>query len=213
MQLQQGLSKIIGSEAMKVNGGIDGKFGPGTVNALKMAGYGATVDEPTFNKIVIGNLIIVFDPKDIATTLYRNASLKDINGVLLALRRIKTASEYSQVNSIYKEIPIIGKTIVTDLLDYSFKTNDAAKQLVKSEFLRIGLKISDTGKWSLQGFRLFKDIITLRDTVVTDPQYNKVPVKKNTILGEEVVNENGMTWFKSVDNTVLQVPTQDIKYT
>ena len=49
--LQQALAKIIGTAAMNANGGIDGQFGSGTANALKMAGYPEVIDEMTFNKI------------------------------------------------------------------------------------------------------------------------------------------------------------------
>lgn len=213
-QLQQALASIIGSDAMNAQGGIDGKFGSGTANALKMAGYGTTVDEATFNKI-IGNtsLTVAFNPKEIATALYKASQAKNIESVLTALSRIRSVDEYSQVNTYYKEIPIISKTIVTDLLDFAFKSDEQAKQRIRNEFLRIGLKMDTSGRWSLNGFPLYKDIITLRDTFVTDSQYNRIPVRKNTVLGEEVVTSNGMTWFKAVDNSVLQVPTQDIKYT
>jgi hypothetical protein len=44
----------------------------------------------------------------------------------------------------------------------------SAKVQIRNEFLRIGLKVSSTGTWSLQGLRLYKDLITIRETVVTD---------------------------------------------
>ena len=77
----------------------------------------------------------------------------------------------------------------------------------------MGLKVSSTGTWSLQGIRLYKDLITIRETVVIDARNNRIPVRKNTILGDELEVANGMTWFKSIDNSVLKVPTQDVKYT
>lgn len=214
--LQQALTKIIGIAAMNANGGIDGQFGSGTANALKMAGYPEVIDEATFNKLT-GNsgqtLPVVFNPSDIALKLYRAAQSKNIYGVLTQLTLIKSVSDYSSVNEYYKKQGFISKTIVTDLLDYAFKLNENSKEKIRNEFQRIGLKTDDSGRWSLQGVPLFKDLITLRETFVIDAQNNRIPVRKNTILGDEIRNQNGMTWFKSIDNSILKVPTQDIKYT
>jgi hypothetical protein len=219
-QLQQALDNILGAGSMKKSyGGIDGAFGSGTASALKKAGYPDVIDEETFNRIIYkpeasNTQLPQFDPKSIATTLYRAAQSKSLYTVLTNLKMIKSVSDYSQVNEHYKGIPIISKTIVTDLLDYAFKSDESSKQLVRNEFLRIGLKMNSvTGSWSLQGTGLYKDLVTIRETVVTDMRNNKIPVSENTILGDEIQIENGMTWFRSVDNTVLKVPTQDVKYT
>lgn len=215
-QLQQALAKIIGTAAMNANGGIDGQFGPGTANALKMSGYPEIIDEATFNKLMgkSGQILqVMFNPSDIALKLYRAAQGKNAEGVLAQLKSLKSVSDYSSVNEYYKKQGFISKTIVTDLLEYAFKTNEAAKEQVRSEFQRIGLKSDDSGRWSLQGVPLFKDLITLRETFVIDAQSNRIPVRRNTILGDEVRNQNGMTWFKSIDNSILKVPTQDVKYT
>jgi hypothetical protein len=83
---------------------------------------------------------------------------------------------------------------------------------LRNEFLRMGLKMDDSGRWSLQGIPVFKDLITLRETFVIDSSSNRIPVKRNTILGDEVKVQNGITWFRSVDNSILKVPTQDVKY-
>jgi peptidoglycan hydrolase-like protein with peptidoglycan-binding domain len=208
--LQQALSKTTPSIM------IDGIFGPQTASALKSAGYSETVDEILFNKItgVTGQSIqIVFNPSALAASLYKMAQAKNLDGVLSGLRHLKTVSDYSSVNEYYKKQSFISRTIVTDLLDYAFKYNDSAKSAIKNEFMRIGLKVNDEGTWSLQGIRLFKDIITIRATVVTDSQNNKIPVRRNTILGDEMEVANGMTWFKSIDNSILKVPSQDVKYT
>jgi hypothetical protein len=212
--LQQGLARIIGTAAMNANGGIDGQFGPGTANALKLAGYGEIVDEQTFNKITGGAVAqIVFNPSDIALRLYRAAQGKDVSLVLAILKEIRTVSEYSAVNEYYKRQALVSKTIVTDLLNYAFAGNESAKGQIKSELLRMGLKVDSAGTWSLQGIRLYKDLITLRETIVTDSRNNRIPVNRNTILGDEIKIENGLTWFRSVDDSVLSVPTQDVRYT
>lgn len=212
--LQQALAKIIGLETMNANGGIDGQFGPGTANALKIAGYSENITESTFNQIVskanTGDTSI--NPSVIAQSLYRAAQAKNLPTVIGLLKQIKTVSDYSSVNDYYKEIPIISKTIVNDLLNYSFSSNEEAKAQIKNEFQRIGLKVSSSGVWSLQGLRLYKDLITIRPTVVIDALNHRITVPRNTILGDEIKIANGTTWFKTVDSGILRVPTQDVKY-
>jgi len=208
--LQQALSKT--SPGIS----IDGQFGPQTAGALKSAGYPEVVDETLFNKITGasgGSLTVVFNPAALAASLYTGAQSKNLEQALSVLKQLKTVSDYASVNDYYKKQSFIAKTIVTDLLDYAFKSNEAAKTQIRNEFLRMGLKVSSTGTWSLQGIRLYKDLITIRETVVTDAQDNRIPVRRNTILGDEIEVANGMTWFKSIDNSILKVPTQDVKYT
>jgi hypothetical protein len=208
--LQQALAKTSPSIA------IDGQFGPQTAGALKAAGYPEVVDQALFNKITGTSetaMTIVFNPGTLASTLYKAAQAKDLIGVLSALKQIKSVSDYSSVNDYYKKQSFISKTIVTDLLEYAFKYDESAKAQIKNEFLRMGLKVDTSGTWSLQGLRLYKDLITIRETVVTDSQGNKIPVRRNTILGDEIEVSSGMTWFKSIDNSILKVPTQDVKYT
>lgn len=208
--LQQALAKTTPSIM------IDGQFGPQTAGALKTAGYPEVVDQALFNKITgagEGTVQVVFNPGALALSLYRAAQSKNLGGVVSVLQQIKSVADYSSVNDYYKKQSFISRTIVTDLLDYAFKNEQAAKEQIRNEFLRMGLKVDGSGTWSLQGIRLYKDLITIRETVVTDSQNNKIPVRRNTILGDEVEVANGMTWFRSIDHSILKVPTQDIKYT
>ncbi len=192
---------------------VDGIFGPQTAGVLKAAGYPEIVDEAVFARITGGNLQVVFNPASLAIRLHKAAQSRSLGEVLNVLRQIRTVSDYSSVNDYYKRQSFISKTIVTDLLEYAFKGNEAAKDQIRTEFLRMGLKVNSAGTWSLQGLRLYKDLITIRETILTDSQNNRIPVRRNTILGDELEVANGMTWFKSIDNTVLKVPTQDVKYT
>ena len=210
IMLQQALAKTTPSIM------IDGQFGPQTAGALKTAGYPEIVDETLFNKITgstKGSVQVVFNPSALAESLYKGAQAKNLAQVMDILKQLKSVAEYSAVNEYYKKQSFISKTIVTDLLEYAFKSNEAAKVQVRNEFLRIGLKVSSAGTWSLQGIRLYKDLVTIRETVVTDARNNRIPVRRNTILGDELEVANGMTWFKSIDNSILKVPTQDVKYT
>jgi peptidoglycan hydrolase-like protein with peptidoglycan-binding domain len=192
----------------------DGIFGAATLSALKAQGYSNTIDEAAFTKLTDGEptLTIIFNPTDLAKKLLNAANHSSEQDVINILRQIKTVNEYTSVNEQYKKLLLISKTIVTHLLDYVFKDDEAASELIKVEFLRMGLKVNDAGIWSLQGIQLYRDLITLRATIVIDALNNRIPVKGNTILGDEVKIENGMTWFRSVDRTILKVPTQDVKY-
>jgi hypothetical protein len=212
--LQQALAKIIGIETMNANGGIDGQYGPGTANVLKIAGYGETINESTFNAIVnkSDSGSVAINPSVVAQNLYRAAQAKNLANVIASLKQIKSVSDYSSVNDYYKSIPILSKTIVNDLLNYAFVNNETAKEQIKIEFTRIGLKVNDSGVWSLQGIRLYKDLITIRPTVVIDSYNHRITVPRNTILGDEIKIANGTTWFRTVDSGILRVPTQDVKY-
>lgn len=205
--LQKALSKIDPSIM------IDGQFGPQTASVLKKAGYPEKVDEATFSKITNSTVKVVFDPSGIAKKLYDAARAANSADVLSALKEMKSVQDYSSVNEYYKKHGFISRTIATDLLDYAFKNNNEAKEQIKNEFLKIGLKVSSSGTWSLQGIALHKDLVTLRQTIVTDMLNNRIPVRGNTILGDEIKIENGLSWFRSIDNTILSVPTRDVKYT
>ncbi|HEY9048283.1 MAG TPA: peptidoglycan-binding protein [Ohtaekwangia sp.] len=208
-QLQQALIKK--GASIKV----DGKFGAATASALKAAGYSDSIDATGFSQIIGQSpaiVQVVFNPSELALKLFNAANQKKDQDVLSMLKQINTVSEYSSVNEYYKKLSIISKTIVTHLLDYAFKDDAVVQKLIKREFTRIGLKEHDTGVWSLQGIELYKDLITIRPTIVIDAWNNRIPVKGNTILGDEIQIINGMTWFRSVDRSILRVPTQDVKY-
>ncbi len=213
-RIQKALADKLGLATMNANGGIDGIFGKGTANALKLAGYPTTIDEATFEKITGGSATIIFNPSQIAADLYSAAQGRNLSKALGLLQQINSVYEYSSVNEYYKNQDWLStsKTIVTDLLDFAFANDDSAKEQLKSQFLRIGLKVNNSGVWSLQGLQLYRDLVTVRQTFVIDNRNNRIPVAARTILGDEIKTANGMTWFRSLDNAVLQVPSQDVKY-
>ena len=213
--MQEGLKKILG-DRMKQYTGVDGQFGPGTEKALLAAGYGSSIDESTFNQITGGNSGSGsgsgMDTSTMASNLHSSASDKDINGVMNVLKMMRNVSDYSAVDAIYKNLGFIHKTIVTDLLDIAFPYDESARMKIKPEFLRMGLKLdSATGRWSLSGLGGFNDIITLFDTVVMDSKNNRIPVRKNTILGDEVKSSAGLTCFRALDGSLGLVHTSHIK--
>lgn len=214
-RIQKALADKLGLATMNANGGIDGIFGKGTANALKLAGYPVVIDEATFEKITGGSATVVFNPSQIAADLYSAAQGRNLSKTLSLLQQINSVYEYSSVNEYYKNQDWLStsKTIVTDLLDFAFVSDESAKEQIKNQFLRIGLKVNNSGVWSLQGLQLYRDLVTIRQTFVIDERNHRIPVASRTILGDEIKTANGMTWFRSLDNAVLQVPTQDVKYT
>lgn len=209
VQLQQALIKK--GASIKA----DGKFGAATLSALKAAGYSESIDATSFSLITgqsATTIQVVFNPSELARKLFNAANLKKDQDVLSMLKQINTVNEYSAVNEYYKKLSIVSKTIVNHLLNYTFTDDAVVQALIKKEFTRIGLKVNDAGVWSLQGIELYKDLITIRPTIVVDAWNNRIPVKGNTILGDEIRIANGMTWFRSVDRSILRVPTQDVKY-
>lgn len=212
-QLQQALANILGLDVMNQNGGIDGIFGKGTENALRLANYPKSISEDLFKQIVDNIPTIVFNPQDLAQRLFSFASLQNLSGVLEVLKQIKSISDYSSVNEAYKKQSLVSRTIVTHLLDTAFASDFTAKEKIKAEFLRMGLKYSTaTGKWSLAGLGEIRDIITIVDTYVLDRNQNRIKVKSNTILGDEQKVENGMTLFRAIDNSLAMVPSAHVKY-
>jgi len=155
-----------------------------------------------------------FVPKDLATTLSKASSDGNLPGVLAALKQMRNTSDYWLVDNEYKKLKYFGnRTIATDLLYYSFRTDENAKTAIHNEFKRIGLKQDPvTQKWSLEGFSTSNDIVTMTDSYVLDSKGNIILVKKNTILGEELSVANGMTRFRSVDGTINTVPTRDVRF-
>lgn len=211
LQLQQKLNQ-------KYNSGLvaDGKLGPLTKEALIANGYSGSVDLSTFNKIVDGEPTLVFDPKKVASELWRTANSGNVNATISQLQLIKDVSDYQSVSITFKTYRdpsdyFRSHTIVTHLLDFAFNDNDSAKQQIKKEFVRMGL-IERSGKWSLSGFGKLAQLITLKSTHVRDMAGNIVAVKRNTILGLEQYSTQGLTWFKAIDGSLAAVPSTDVKY-
>jgi hypothetical protein len=65
---------------------------------------------------------------------------------------------------------------------------------------------------SMSGLGEIRDIVTIVPTFVIDKAGHKIPVKKNVILGQEILVSNGMTRFKGIDGTVCSAPARDVRY-
>ena len=216
-QLQQALQTVLGAKVLEQYTKIDGIFGSGTQKALKAAGLPVTVNEDTFNSIAAKDRFIplpVQTPQSLGNKLYIYATGKNFDGVMTVLQQLNTTADYSAANSSFvgSQIFSVSKSIVTYLLDEAFSNNQFAKDQIKAEFKRIGLKQDTAGKWSLSGFSGYNDLITIIDTYVLAPNGNRISVNRNTILGEQTSIKNGMTAFRSIDGGQFSVPTGHVKY-
>ncbi len=213
IQLQQALERILGKVAMAKITKIDGNFKKGTETALSMAKLPALIDELTFNRLTNPKMLGAgFNPKAMGDKLFTAANRKDFNTSINLLKQISSSSEYASVNAYFiaQQFFSVSKSIVTFLLD-SFSSNSFYKEQIKTEFLRMGLKLdTDSGKWSLAGISIKEDIITLRDTYVLDKFNNKIKVGPDTILGARISISNGMAYFKDIHHNIHSVPNRDV---
>jgi hypothetical protein len=164
-QLQTELIKKYGATILPKYG-ADGYFGKELETALVTKGYTKTIDVATFTKIVgLNSSTSETDtsaPKEgLSTTAKENIDIvknswlycttRNLTKLLTELKRISTIEEYKGVNNLFKTIRLRGirQTLVNGTLS-SF-SDDTSKQLIRAEFMRIGLKY-DGDKWSLSGF-------------------------------------------------------------
>lgn len=226
--VQQAILRMGGSAAGYITstGGADGKFGSGLEQALNAIGYPVVLQKEDFERLIAkantssatGTSAVpsIFDAttlakeiKDAAWALPRN-----LNNVIAGLAKIKSVGEYQVVNEAYKKLGLVSKTIVTDLLDYAFKSDsETAKQLIRNEFLRIGLKTNGT-TWTLGG--LGDTEMPLVQTInPTSIRYFKTKnierVGKNVILGHFMyATRDGKVVIKTIENKVTVAPSSDI---
>lgn len=65
---------------------------------------------------------------------------------------------------------------------------------------------------AINGLQDNDQLRTIRSTRVWNAQGQKLPIPKNTIIGEFVDAKNGVTTFQTVDNRTLFILTKDISY-
>jgi hypothetical protein len=172
--------------------GADGDFGAETANALKKAGFPATINESTLNVITQA---VKVDSSSLGKDLYSSTVAKNYSKVLSLLKKIRSVEDYTSVNEVFKQNRINGvrQTIVNGLLN-TF-TTDTQKQQIKFEFLRIGLQF-DGNKWSLSGFD-GKSIVTTKNTTVWINATEGVKVPARMVLGNEVSRRLDYTLFEN----------------
>ena len=220
--LQKALIKKYGASILP-KWGADGFFGSETVNALISKGLPTSVDSDTFTSIVLSSgsssgssnapdVLADDTASAISNKLHKGIAAKDGGIVLPALRKIRDVNHYKEVSTIFKQTKIgwVSKTIVTALLD-AFKLASNRKK-INEQFYRIGLKY-DGSKWSLSGFLgVIDQLVTIQPTYVWNDAGHKLQVPKDTILGEYLDANNGVTEFETLDGRRLFVNTNQIRY-
>ena len=220
--LQNALIKKYGA-AILPKYGADGDFGSETYNALIAKGLPTVIDEDAFTKIVLGGGSVSSgatssssgssSSSQIASNIHTAIGQDDFSAVLTELKKIKSVSSYTAVNTVFKQtrIGLVRKTLVTALLDQF--TASSEKKSLNQEFYRMGLKY-DGSKWSLSGLSGIVDrLVTIEPTRVWDENGRTLNVPKATILGEYLDANDGVTEFETLDGRRLFVPTLSIKYT
>lgn len=188
--------------------GADGDFGSETVAALAKAGLPATIDESTYYVLVQGNTGVM-DKQAMAGKFLNAAAAGDFNTVMSLLKQMKTKEDYRQVSDIFiqSRLRSVRQTLVNGLLS-SF-SNESQKQLIRYEFIRMGLKY-DGAKWSLDGFD-GRPIVTTEATNVWINATENVSVPASMVLGAEVSRKLDYTLFENNGKYFL-VATRSIKY-
>jgi len=216
--LQNALIKKYGASILPKYG-ADGGFGSETVNALQSKGLPTTVDSDTFTKIVLSTGSSTSSSSSSTTSssisklLHSGISKDNFSTVISALKKIKNVSKYSAVNTIFKKTRIgyVRKTMVTALLDKFQSTSE--KKKLNEQFYRIGLKY-DGSKWSLSGILggMIDQLVTIERAKIWDASGKSLEVPSDTILGEYLDANNGVTEFETLDRRRLFVKTTSIRY-
>lgn len=184
----------------------DGDFGSETVNALKKVGLPVTINESTFNVLVQK---VKTDINGLGKDLYDAAASKNYSKTLQLLKQMQSVADYSAANEIFSQyrLAAVRQTIVNGLLN-TF-TNNAQKEAIKFEFLRMGLQF-DGNKWSLSGFD-GRPIVTTQATTVWINGKEGVKVPSRMVLGSEVSKRLDYTLFENKGRYFL-VNTKSIQY-
>ncbi|MFB6453804.1 peptidoglycan-binding protein [Chitinophaga sp. Hz27] len=205
--LQQALISKYGKSILP-KFGADGDFGSETIAALQKSGLPSTIDESMYNVIVQGGTTST-DKSALAGKLLTAAIAANFNTVLSLLKQINTKEEYKEISAAFSQNRLRGvrQTLVNGLLG-TF-TNEAQKQQIRYEFIRMGLKY-DGSKWSLDGFD-GKSLVTIEPTNVWINVKESVNVPAMMVLGAEVARKLDYTLFENNGRYFL-VTTKSIKY-
>lgn len=217
--LQAALIKKFGADILP-GYGADGHFGRETQRALLSKGIPAVIDQDRFTQIVASGTkaaaqttAIDTTATQIASALHTAIAQRKLADAMAALKKIKSVTGYSAVNTIFKQtrIGFVRKTLLTALLE-RFRSSNQKKQL-NSQFYRIGLKY-DGNKWALAGLQgtMTDRLVTTDTTKIWDISGSFILVPPATILGEYLDANDGVTEFETIDGRRLFVPTASIRY-
>ena len=134
-----------------------------------------------------------------------------------ALATIKNIKDYELVNKEYLKIGFVSKTIVTHLLS-TFGQFNAYRLVLTKEFLRIGLKQSADGKWSLNGLGNLSNtqgrgVITIAPVIalVNNKRANQY-FEQGVVIGHELSRANGVSKILTPRKNIIYAPSQSLAY-
>lgn len=143
--------------------GITGIMNLDTIQKLNSMGYPASLLETHYNEILtkagISILDIVFDPKAVAQELHQALSAQNIILTINALRKIKDIQSYESTKNEFIKKPVYSiasarnistTSLVNGVLEVAFKNDEPAKEQLRKEFIRMGLKWNaNSGQWNI----------------------------------------------------------------
>lgn len=157
VKLQQALDKL----GYKI--GVTGIMNLDTVQKLNIMAYPAQINENHYNEILtkagISLLDIVFNPKEIALELHQALTNQNVVLTMNTLRKIKDVQSYEATKNEFIKKPVYSgasgryistTSLVNGVLEVAFKQDESAKEQLRKEFIRMGLKWNvTTGQWNL----------------------------------------------------------------
>ncbi len=202
--------------------GADGVWGSELDTALISKGFATTIDADTFAKLIASGAVPTtttsgnkpkFNPELLATNLRLAILDNNLTKALTSLSKIFTVKGYSMVNEEFKKVRIYGvrKTLVNALL--SQFSDESEKKKLNEQFYRMGLKYNGS-QWSLSGVGqiLCDQIKSIMPVRVWNAKGTAINVPKETILGEFIEGQNGVTKFRTMDGKILFTNTKCICY-
>jgi peptidoglycan hydrolase-like protein with peptidoglycan-binding domain len=189
--LQQALLRKY-SKSILPRYGADGDFGTELFTALKKLQLPTTITASAFNVIVAGEKL----SNDTTAQQLQQAIINtDYKKVITLLKTISNIDDYTNINSQFKNYRVNGvrQTLVNAVLNHF--ENDAQKQAIRFELIRMGLQY-DGKKWSLSGLGGLP-IITNQATTVWLNANQGVQVANRTVLGNEVSKKLDYTLFEN----------------
>ncbi len=154
-----------------------------------------------------------FRPELLANVIYKAIQDDNFTKALSALSKIWTVSGYTKVNNFFKKKRLNGvrKTLVNGLLT-AFK-GSSEKKALNASFYRIGLKYNGS-QWSLNGLGQINGewLQSISNARVWNPSGKSMRITKDTILGEFIGAEKGVTRFRTSNNEELLIHTKNISY-
>lgn len=200
--------------------GADGDFGSETRNAFQSKGWPTSFDETNYNQYAgssassgeAASNSTLTDALSIAKELYA-ASWGFTDRFVTALKRIKNVADYSLVNERFKEqfwgTP---QTIVVAGLSSYFSAE--AKEKIRAEFVRIGLKYNQlTNTWWLSGLGAKTHWVKTRvRTTIWTPDNITLEVPAGVTIGREIRSGGGFTEVINGGSETFYCHTQDVAY-